>query len=98
MFNLTGPSERQIDHQIEGQIERLAQTFSLRLVALTRGANGSLLYLSDKRRWSDFASLPVNVADSVGAGDSFTAALVLGLLRKIDFDGIKAIANEVARQ
>src|SRR5882762_7904748 len=72
MFSLRGPSER----QIEDQIERLAQTFSLRLVALTRGANGSLLYLSDKRRWSDFASRPVKVVDTVGAGDSFTAALV----------------------
>jgi len=97
MFSLTGPSERQIERQIEDQIERLAQTFSLRLVALTRGANGSLLYLSDKRRWSDFASRPVKVVDTVGAGDSFTAALVLGLLRKMDLDEINAIANEVAR-
>jgi len=93
MFSLRGPSER----QIEDQIERLAQTFSLRLVALTRGANGSLLYLSDKRRWSDFASRPVKVVDTVGAGDSFTAALVLGLLRKMDLDEINALANEVAR-
>src|SRR2546429_7976161 len=97
MFGLTGPSERQIERQIEDQIERLAQTFSLRLVALTRGANGSLLYLSDKRRWSDFASRPVKVVDTVGAGDSFTAALVLGLLRKMDLDEINAISNEVAR-
>ncbi len=101
MFSLTGPSERQIerqiDYEIEDQIERLAQTFSLRLVALTRGANGSLLYLSDKRRWSDFASRPVKVVDTVGAGDSFTAALVLGLLRKMDLDEINGIANEVAR-
>ena len=96
MFSLTGPSERQIYHQVEDQIERLAQAFSLRLVALTRGANGSLLYLSDKRRWSDFASRPVKVVDTVGAGDSFTAALVLGLLRKMDLDEINAIANEVA--
>ena len=97
MFSLTGPSERRIDHQIEDQIERLAHTFSLRLVALTRGANGSLLYSSDKRRWSDFASRPVKVVDTVGAGDSFTAALVLGLLRKMDLDEINGIANEVAR-
>src|SRR6266404_5545242 len=36
MFRLTGSTE---DH-----IERLAQMFGLRVVALTRGANGSLLY------------------------------------------------------
>jgi fructokinase len=95
MFGLTGLPE----HQIKHQIECLAQTFSLRLVALTRGANGSLLYQkdNDEVRWSDCPSRPVKVVDTVGAGDSFTAAMVLGLLRKIDLDEINTIANEVAR-
>jgi fructokinase len=39
----------------------------------------------------------VKVVDTVGAGDSFTAALVLGLLQKMDLDEINEIANEVAR-
>ncbi len=82
-------------HKIKQQIERLAQTFDLRLVALTRGANGSLLW--QEGRWSDCASRPVTVVDTVGAGDSFTAALVLGLLRKMDLDEINAVANDVAR-
>jgi fructokinase len=111
MFNLTGSAE---DH-----IERLAQMFGLRVVALTRGANGSLLYQEIEEpgrlggggapprrdraeprhhtRWSDCPSRPVKVVDTVGAGDSFTAAMVLGLLRKIDLDEINTIANEVAR-
>jgi fructokinase len=91
MFRLTGSTEN--------QIEQLAQTFSLRLVALTRGPNGSLLYqtINNEVRWSDCPSRPVKVVDTVGAGDSFTAALVLGLLRKMDLDEINTIANEVAR-
>jgi len=111
MFNLTSSAE---DH-----IERLAQMFGLRVVALTRGANGSLLYQDIEElgqlcgggtpprrdgaeprhhtRWSDCPSRPVKVVDTVGAGDSFTAALVLGLLRKMDLDEINTIANEVAR-
>jgi len=95
MFGLTGLSEHQIKHQIEW----LAHTFSLRLVALTRGANGSLLYQkhNNEVRWSDCPSRPVKVVDTVGAGDSFTAAMVLGLLRKMDLNEINAIANEVAR-
>jgi len=95
MFGLTGLSEHQIKHQIEW----LAHTFSLRLVALTRGANGSLLYQKDNNevRWSDCPSRPVKVVDTGGAGDSFTAAMVLGLLRKMDLNEINAIANEVAR-
>jgi fructokinase len=91
MFRLTGSTE--------DQIGQLAQTFSLRLVALTRGPNGSLLYQKDNGevRWSDCPSRPVKVIDTVGAGDSFTAALVLGLLRKMDLDEINTVANEVAR-
>ena len=95
MFGLTGLPE----HQIKYQIEWLAHTFSLRLVAFTRGANGSLLYQNNNNevRWSDCPSRPVKVVDTVGAGDSFTAAMVLGLLRKMDLDKINTIANEVAR-
>jgi fructokinase len=93
MFHLTGSAE--------DQIGQLAQTFPLRLVALTRGPNGSLLYQKDNDnnevRWSNCPSRPVKVVDTVGAGDSFTAAMVLGLLRKMDLDEINTIANEVAR-
>ncbi len=87
MFSLVG--------SIEHQMERLAQIFGLRLVAFTRGANGSLLW--QEGRWSDCPSGPVKVIDTVGAGDSFTAALVLGLLRKTDLEEINHIANDVAR-
>jgi fructokinase len=104
VFGARQPSARtrvSAPHKIEHQIECLAQTFSLRLVALTRGANGSLLYQKDNdnndARWSDCPSRPVKVVDTVGAGDSFTAAMVLGLLRKMDLDEINTIANEVAR-
>jgi fructokinase len=89
MFNLTGSTEK--------RIECLAQIFSLQVVALTRGPNGSLLYETNARRWSDCPSRPVTIVDTVGAGDSFTAALVLGLLCKMDLDEINSIANEVAR-
>jgi len=84
---------------IEEQIERLAHIYKLQLIALTRGANGSLLYQESEagQRWSDCESRPVQVVDTVGAGDSFTAAMVLGLLRKMDLDQINSIANEVAR-
>jgi fructokinase len=94
----TKPAIKSEPHQIKDQVESLAKTFDLRLVALTRGANGSLLYqaFGEDHRWSDSPSRPVKVVDTVGAGDSFTAALVLGLLRKMDLDEINEIANEVA--
>ena len=76
------------------QMEKLAQDFGLRHVALTRGPNGSLLY--QLGRWSMQPPPPVHVVDTVGAGDSFTAALVMGLLAEMDLDAIHAAAAEVA--
>ena len=77
------------------QIEALAQVFSLRLVALTRGPAGSLLYRAGQ--WSDCPSVPITIVDTIGAGDSFTAALVMGLLHKMPLDEINDLADEVAR-
>jgi fructokinase len=92
------PTRVSAPDQIKHQIESLARRFGLRLVALTRGANGSLLYQVGRNQcdWSDCPSRPVKVVDTVGAGDSFTAALVLGVLQKMDLDEINCIANAVA--
>jgi fructokinase len=87
LFGLTG--------SIRHQIETLAQTFSLQLVALTRGPAGSLLFQAGE--WSDCPSVPTIVVDTIGAGDAFTAALVLGRLCRMPLDVINALADEVAR-
>jgi fructokinase len=92
-----GVMETPASHKTKSQIARLAHAFDLRLVALTRGADGSLLYRTADGRWSDCLSRPVKVVDTVGAGDSFTAALVLGLLQNMDLDEVNTLANDVAR-
>lgn len=76
------------------RIAELARRFRLRLVALTRGSRGSLLYGGG--RWSEHPGLEVPVTDAVGAGDAFTAALLLGLLRGESLDAISRQANQVA--
>ena len=86
MFKLAG--------SVRDQILRLAQKFSLQLVALTRGGEGSLLY--QRGQWSDRASIRIEVVDTVGAGDAFTAALVVGLLQKRALDEMHELAGEVA--
>jgi fructokinase len=58
---------------LERRMAQLAARFQLRVVAVTRGDAGSLL-LSD-RRWSRKSACAVDVQDSVGAGDAFTAVL-----------------------
>ena len=76
-------------------IRRLLRDYDLRVVALTRGPAGSALYTPD--RTSDHPGVPPpKVADTVGAGDAFTAALVLGLVRGDDLDRVNAFANRLA--
>ncbi|HEX7175780.1 MAG TPA: carbohydrate kinase [Pyrinomonadaceae bacterium] len=59
--------------------ERLARAFDLRLVAVTRGARGSLLVTPTEA--FEHTGFRVRVADTIGAGDAFAAALVNRLLR-----------------
>jgi fructokinase len=73
---------------------QLMQKFNLTLIALTKGDKGSIL-LTNKEK--SFMEVPkVKIADTVGAGDSFTAILVAGLLRKEELKKIHKIATHVA--
>lgn len=62
----------------EDQLRQLAKTYQLRAVALTQGARGSLLLVG--KTLVTRPAPAVEVVDTVGAGDSYTAALALGLL------------------
>ena len=75
-------------------VEALARRFCLSLVALTRGAQGSLLHAVNE--WSDHPGLEAKVVDTVGAGDAFTAMLVVGRLAGWPLAEINRRANEVA--
>lgn len=86
IFHLSG-TEREL-------IALLARQHQLRAVAFTRGDRGSLLFSDGK--WSDHPGIPATVADTIGAGDSFTAALTLGFLRGWALDEINEQANKVA--
>jgi len=59
---------------------RLLQEFpSLSLVAITRGRRGSLLV--NREEWNDHPGFPIALADPIGAGDAFTAAMTHSMLR-----------------
>jgi fructokinase len=80
------------DHEL---LQQLVDEFSLQLVALTRGAAGAVL-LSESGERSDLPGQPTVVVDTVGAGDSFAAALVIGLLSGLPIATINAWGNRVA--
>ncbi len=86
LFHLSGDERAQVD--------ALARRFALRVVAYTRGGRGSLLRAAGE--WSEHAGLPTIVADTVGAGDSFTAALALGLLAGWPLDMVNERATALA--
>ena len=79
---------------VRESMAELADRFGLVLVALTRGARGSVLLANGV--WSDDPGRPVAVSDTIGAGDAFTAALVVGYLAGRPLDEINRHANEVA--
>lgn len=76
------------------QIQQLVDRFDLNVVALTRGAEGSVVY--SQGHWSEMAPASVQVVDTVGAGDSFTATLTMGLLYKMNLDETHRLAAAVA--
>ena len=71
----------------------LCREFSLRLVCITRGANGSALVTEDSCH--EHPGFSVKIADTVGAGDAFTAALVHHALRGSSLAAMNAAANRM---
>jgi fructokinase len=72
----------------------LLAAYQLKLVCVTRGARGSLLV--DCSATSEHPGFHVDVADTVGAGDAFTACLAHHLARNASLDTINAQANRFA--
>ena len=86
MFGLSG--------SVQDQLAALRKIFDLKLIAYTRGPAGSLLVTADET--SDHPGCPGDALNSVGAGDSFTAALCMGLLDRRPLGEINEHANRVA--
>jgi len=73
----------------------LKDRFNLELIVLTPGKEGARLFV-DENTDSIYKPEPTMMVDSVGAGDAFTAAVTLCLLKKIDLDRVNRIANTLA--
>ena len=59
-------------------LRQIATQNQLQCIALTRGAAGAVIICGDDV--SDMPGMSVEIADTVGAGDAFTAAMTLDLL------------------
>ena len=72
---------------------RLLKAYELELVCVTRGSEGSLLVTSSET--VGYPGVPVDVVDTIGAGDAFTAALAIGYLRGTTLARVSEAANRL---
>jgi fructokinase len=86
MFSMKGSEEKIID--------KFLKIYDLEIIALTKGKEGSALYTKSTN--SFMKSPEVQVVDTVGAGDAFTAAMCHGLLRKFPLNTIHENATRIA--
>jgi fructokinase len=79
---------------VMAQLSGLRERFDLELVAYTRGPDGSVLIRGDEV--DDAPGHEGLAVDSVGAGDSFTASLCMGILKGWPLNKVNDFANRVA--
>ncbi|NMB80584.1 MAG: hypothetical protein GYA14_02065, partial [Ignavibacteria bacterium] len=75
-------------------INRLMKKFNVELLAVTLGKDGAIL--SNGKSINYFKTEPVNVVDTLGAGDAYSAILCIGYLFNMDIEKINLIANQFA--
>lgn len=87
LFGFKGDNEQDI-------CIRLMEEYKLNLVILTKGTNGSFVFTPKE---TSFQPTPkIHVADTVGAGDSFTAAFVASYLHGDRITDAHQLAMEVS--
>jgi ribokinase len=78
----------------ETEYELVPELATAKLVAVTYGKDGSAMFEHGRRVAAAPASA-VTVANTIGAGDAFCAALVLALQAGLDYSRALAMANAV---
>lgn len=82
------------DGSDEEQCRRLMQRFGISYVVLTQGEEGSSIFAPDES--SMLPASPVDVVDTVGAGDAFTATFVVGLLSGLPLTDAHLRASDIS--
>lgn len=78
----------------DSAIQALLNQYNLKYLALTLGENGSIL--ANRQDISHCPGTPTDICDTIGAGDSFTATVVMGILKGMNLKKINKLANKVA--
>jgi fructokinase len=78
---------------VETRCRRLMKLYDIELIAVTRGAGGSLLLTKDET--VEHRGFHVEVKDTIGAGDAFAATLAHFLLRRAPLGTASEAANRI---
>jgi fructokinase len=65
--------------ELEVACEKLEEAYELRLICVTRGENGAVIYQNGEL--FEHEGFEVDVVDTVGSGDAFLSALIYGYLK-----------------
>jgi fructokinase len=87
LLNLKGLDDKVV-------IEKLMKQYNLKLVALTYGSKGSVLMTPNNV--SQLKTPKINVLDTIGAGDSFTATMAMEFVKDKSLDKVHQRAIEVS--
>jgi fructokinase len=88
--NLLGVYSSNEDHQVLELLRR----YDLKLVAYTKGSEGSLLMTPNEKSY--IPTPHVIVKDTIGAGDSFTSAMILGYAKGLSLKVLHQKAVELS--
>jgi fructokinase len=83
-----------IGGDVRQQLEQFLTIHQLKAIVYTRGARGSIL--TDGEIWCDHPGIVTDVKDTIGAGDSFTCAVTMGMLAGWPLEWISETATEIA--
>jgi fructokinase len=75
-------------------VKELFKKFNFQLIAITYGEEGSRLFTPGKESFMKVNA--VKIADTIGAGDSFTAALITGWLNQFPLAEIHTLATNLS--
>jgi 2-dehydro-3-deoxygluconokinase len=77
----------------ESAFEAFAETYNIEELVIKDGGNGSKLYTN--HRWYEQEAFPINVVDTVGAGDGFDAGYIYAYLNNQSYLDRLKFANGV---
>jgi fructokinase len=84
------------DFETEKTARKIITGFDIDFLAVTLGGEGSLII--KKEETNHYKSKPVEIIDTVGAGDAFASIFCIGCLQNWELDKINKLANDFASE